>query len=405
MSLRSFQQCLIISDNVQRRELMNYRFGLGSILIIFVSFTASCFAQSSSVEVGPNQRLQTYGKVSEIGKLSEARASHTATLLGDGKVLIAGGMERNGMFFDNADIFDPQTNSIKQIKGKMSIKRVSQTATLLRDGRVLIAGGWSNRDMPEMSAEIFDPQTETFTAVGNLSRRRAAHTETLLEDGKVLITGGFNGKESLDDAEVFDPKTNTFSVIGKMRNARLAHTATKLADGKIFLAGGEIGRGQILSSAEIFDPKTNSYSLLKNAMMVVRYKHDAILLADGRVLIFGGSDSNDWRGQHKSSEIFDPKTGGFTPTGEMNFARFKIDGTAVLLQDGKVFIGGGNERAEIFDPRTNRFTNSAGEFGMPLHFATVTRLPDGRALIVGGYGNGTREAGPVSTNRAWIFKL
>lgn len=380
---------------------MRYKISAAAILAVFAGFTVNCSAQHKPIDA----QIQTYGKVSEIGKLSEARASHTATLLRNGKVLIAGGMERNGVFFDNADIFDPQTNSVKQIKGKMSIKRVSQTATLLPDGRVLIAGGWSNSDAPETSAEIFDPRTESFTAVGNLNRRRAAHTETLLEDGRVLITGGFDGKESLDDAEIFDPKTNTFSVIGKMKNARLAHTATKLADGKIFLAGGEIGRGQILSSAEIFDPKTNSFSLLKNAMTVVRYKHDAILLADGRVLIFGGSDSRDWRGQYKSAEIFNLRTGEFTPTGEMNFARFKIDGTTVRLEDGKIFIGGGSERAEVFDPQTNSFSRTNGEFGMPLHYATVTLLLDGRALIVGGYGRGTPEAGPVSTNRAWIFKL
>jgi len=140
-------------------------------------------------------------------------------------------------------------------------------------------------------------------------------------------------------------------------------------------------------------------------MAVVRYKHDAILLADGRVLIFGGSDSSDWRGQYKSAEIFDPKTSEIKPAGEMNFARFKIEGTTVLLKDGKVFIGGGNERAEVFDPRTNTFTVTEGDLGMPIHFASVTLLNDGRALIVGGYGRGTREAGPVSTNRAWIFKL
>jgi hypothetical protein len=140
-------------------------------------------------------------------------------------------------------------------------------------------------------------------------------------------------------------------------------------------------------------------------MNVVRYKHDSILLKDNRVLVFGGSDHRDWNGQHKSAEIFDATTNEFTPAGEMNFARFKVEGTAVLLKDGKVFIGGGGESAEVFDPLTNTFIKTTGEFGTPLHYATVTLLDDERALIVGGYGNGTREAGPISTNRAWIFKL
>jgi len=374
------------------------------MLMVLVGLTVNCSAQRKSVETISQLQTQPYGKISEIGKLSEARASHTATRLDDGKVLIAGGMERNGVFFDNADIFDPKTDKFTQSKNKMTKKRVSHSATRLRDGRVLIAGGWSNQDSPEMSAEIFDTRTGKFTSVGDLNRRRAAHTETLLEDGRVLFTGGFDGTQSLDEVEVFDPKTNIFTLVGKMSNARLAHTATKLADGKIFLAGGEIDRGQILSSAEIFDPRTNSFSPVKNAMTAVRYKHDAILLVDGRVLIFGGSDSRDWRGQYKSAEIFNPKTGEFTPAGEMNFARFKIDGTTVLLPDGKVFIGGGSERAEVFDPRTSTFTKTEGNLGVPIHYASVTLLKDGRALVVGGYGNGT-PTGPVSTNRAWIFKL
>jgi hypothetical protein len=383
---------------------MFYQFCLSVVLGIFVSFATNCSAQEKSAGVAGSQATQTYGKITEIGKLNEARASHTATRMNDGKILIAGGMERNGVFFDVADIFDPKMNNFARAKNKMSVERVSHTATLLPNGKVLLIGGWSNRDVPEMSAEIYDPKTEKFTAIRNLNRRRSGHTATLLENGKVLITGGFDGKENLSEAEIFDSQNNTFTLIGKMRNARSVHTATKLADGRILLTGGEVNRGQILSSAEIFDPKTNNFSLTK-VMNVVRYKHDSILLADGRVLIFGGSDERDWRGQHKSAEIFDAATNQFTPTGDTNFARFKIDGTAVLLKDGNVFVGGGGEQAEVFNPLTNTFTKTAGEFGIPLHYATVTLVDDERALIVGGYGNGTRETGPISTNRAWIFKL
>jgi N-acetylneuraminic acid mutarotase len=382
---------------------MSYQLYFSAVLAIFICFATNCSAQEKSVGVAGFKQTQTYGKITEIGKLSEARAAHTATRLNDGKILIAGGMERNGVFFDDADIFDPKTNNFTQAKNKMSIKRVSHTATLLPDGKVLIVGGWSNR-LPEASAEIYDPKTETFTPIGNTHRRRSGHSATLLDNGKVLIAGGFDGQERLSEAEVFDSQRNSFSLIGKMRNARSVHAATKLADGRIVLSGGEANRGQILSSAEIFDPKTNNFSLTK-AMNVVRYKHDSILLKDGRVLVFGGSDNRDWNGQYKSAEIFDAATNEFTTAGEMNFARFKVEGTAVLLKDGKVFIGGGGVEAEVFNPLTNTFIKTTGEFGTPLHYATVTLLDDERALIVGGYGRGTRETGPISTNRAWIFKL
>ncbi len=208
----------------------------------------------------------------------------------------------------------------------------------------------------------------------------------------------------MSDAELFDPKTEKFSTIEKMQTARISAATTKLLDGRILLTGGAANRGEILSSAEIYNPATNKFTTT-DSMNVVRYKHDSILLADGRVLVFGGSDNRDWRGQYKSAEIFDPKTNKFMPTYDMNVARFKVKGGAVLLKNGKVFIGGGGEIAEIFDPNTNTFTKTAGEFGAPLHYASVTLLDDERALIVGGYGNGTRETGPISTNQAWIFKI
>ncbi|MEO8072186.1 MAG: kelch repeat-containing protein, partial [Acidobacteriota bacterium] len=282
--------------------------------------------------------------------------------------------------------------------------RVGHTATLLPNGKILIVGGWSNGDAPESSAEIYNPNTETFTPIGDAHNRLSGHIATLLDNGKVLIAGGSDGKHGLNDAELFDSKTEKFSTIEKMQTARIGAAATKLADGQILLTGGAANRGEILSSAEIYNPATNKFTTT-DSMNVVRYKHDSVLLADGRVLVFGGSDNRDWNGQHKTAEIFDPKTNKFTPTNDMNVARFKVEGGAVLLKNGKVFIGGGGEIAEIFDPNTNTFTKTAGEFGAPLHYASVTLLDDERALIVGGYGNGTRETGPISTNQAWIFKI
>lgn len=379
---------------------MRYQFY--SIIFLLVIFSANCAAQKKSVDV--SNHVETYGKISETGKLSAARAHHSATRLADGKVIIVGGMERNGVFFDTAEIFNPATNKFTKASGKMSIARVGHTATLLPNGKILIVGGWSGGDAPESSAEIYDPKTEKFMLIGNAHRRLSGHTATLLDTGKVLIAGGSDGKNDLRDAELFDLKTEKFSLIENMQTARNGASATKLANGRILLTGGAANRGQILSSAEIFNPETNKFTLT-GSMNAVRYKHDSILLADGRVLVFGGSDNRDWRGQYKSAEIFNPKTNEFTATNDMNTARFKVEGSAVLLKNGKVFIGGGGEFAEIFDPETNKFIKTAGEFGQPLHYASVTLLDDERALIVGGYGNGTREAGPISTNSAWIFKI
>lgn len=374
------------------------------LLTILTFLNCSGSTRTSSANENLVSEFSDAGKIIPIQNLSEKRASHSATLLPNGRVVVIGGMERNGVFFDTAETFDPATNKFTVSKSRMNMVRVGHTATLLPDGKILIVGGWSNRGAPEASAEIYDPQTDSFAAIANMSRKRSAQTATLLENGKVLIAGGFDGGEHLNDTEIYDPLNRSFAPGGKMSNARSAYSATTLADGKVLLTGGEFSRGKISLSAEIYDPKTNCFAKtaeMKNA----RYKHDSVLLKDGRVLIFGGSDARDWNGQYKSAEIYDPRTKEFTATGEMNRARFKVSETSVLLADGKVLIAGGAEDAEIFDPQTKTFSIVRGKIGEPLYYASVTLLKDGRALIVGGYGRGSRETGPVGTNRAWIFHI
>jgi hypothetical protein len=139
-------------------------------------------------------------------------------------------------------------------------------------------------------------------------------------------------------------------------------------------------------------------------MNTIRYKHDAVLLADGNVLIFGGSDQRDRGGKVKSAEIFNPEKQTFTPTNNMNFARFKISETATLLSNGKVLIAGGSETAEIYNPETKSFEQVSGSLGKSLHYASVTLLKDGRALILGGY-EFVRGGEPNSTKQAWIFRI
>ncbi|MBX3245393.1 MAG: hypothetical protein KF685_13155 [Acidobacteria bacterium] len=379
-----------------RRLVVN----LSIVFMIWSNFC--CVGQPTSSSNNPV--FLPIGQVEEIHGLQSPRADHSATLLNDGRVLFAGGMKRNGVFFDTAEIFDPKTNTTKELKAKMVKRRVSHSATLLEDGRVLIAGGWSDRNVTENTAEIFDPKTEMFSQAGNMTSRRAAHSETLLGDGKVLITGGQSGNGQLNEAEVFDPKTGEFSKVENMRSSRTGHIAVKLDDGNVLIVGGSASN-TILSSGEIFDFKTKRFSSLRSVMTEARNKHDAIKLADGRVLIYGGANENDWSGRSKTAEIFDHETKTFTATGDMHFPRFKIGGSSVLLKNRKVLIGGGNEQAEIFDPSSNRFSIVEGSFGIPLHFASVTLLNDGRALIAGGYGRGTAAEGPVSTNKMWIFKI
>lgn len=374
------------------------RYQLILVLIFFVLSANACTAQKKQI-VGNN-----YGNISKIAALDKARAAHTATRLADNNVLIVGGMQKNGVFYDEAEIFQPNKNSFLKLKNKMIKNRVSHTATLLKDGRVLIVGGWSNRNDPENTAEIYEPKTQNFVRVGDTKFPRSGHSSTLLKNGKVLIAGGYNGSRNLSEAELFNPKTNTFEATGKMQSVRNVHTATKLKNGGVLLAGGEIRRGEIASDAEIFNPNTNEFTKISAKMNDLRYKHDAVLLADGNILVFGGSDSRDFGGRLKSAEIFDVEKQTFTKATDMNFARFKISETAVVLPSGKVLIAGGSENAELYNPATKSFEKVSGSLGKSLHYATVTLLKDGRALILGGY-EFVRGGEPTSTNQAWIFKI
>jgi hypothetical protein len=149
----------------------------------------------------------------------------------------------------------------------MTTPRCGHTATLLDDGQVLVAGGTFNwiGDSFQASAEIFDPKTGTFSPTGSMAHAPGKQTATLLADGRVLIVGGNEvGDESLKSAEIFDPKAGIFSPTGSMATARTLHAATILADGRVLVVGGtSVGftfSGPFVGSAEIYDAATGLFS-------------------------------------------------------------------------------------------------------------------------------------------------
>ena len=195
--------------------------------------------------------------------------------------------------------------------------------------------------------------------------------------------------------------TGSVSRIRSMTTGRAAHTSTLLDDGKVLIAGGHKGRRPsitIHSSAEIYDPANGKFTPTRD-LTVVRHKHEAVLLQDGRVLILGGSDQRDGQPAYESAEIYDPASSTFRATGNMNSRRYKIQGTAVLLNDGRILVAGGADRAELFDPRRNTFSYAAGPMDTSRMFATATLLKNGQVLIIGGYHN-VNDASP----NAWIYR-
>jgi hypothetical protein len=336
------------------------------------------------------------GSVEPGGNMTVRRAAHSATLLPNGKVLIAGGMQRDGDLLSSAELYDPATRTFSPT-GSLLGERVGHTATMLPNGKVLIAGGFGPGVLS--SAELYDPATGRFTPTGSTSARRGGFTATLLPNGKVLITGGADGGPHAS-AELYDPVTGRFTPTGSMAEARSAHTATLLPGGKVLVAGGGTGDagGTVLSSAEIYDPATGTFSPT-GSMSVVRHKHAAMLLPDGRVLVIGGSNSRDWRGRYMTSEIYDPARGAFASAGNMSAARFKLSDAVALLPDGRSLVAGGAEQVEVYDPAASAFATVAGHIDAERFYATATTLADGSALIAGGY-----DTGIVPTAGAWIYK-
>jgi len=328
------------------------------------------------------------------------RAAHTATLLGNGKVLIAGGFVGDGGGLSSAEVFDPTTKTFTSAEN-MTVARAGHTATPLPNGKVLISGGYNGDYLN--STEVYDPATNRFALAGRMVTARSGHVATLLNDGKVLLAGGVGtGWTFSADAELFDPQTNTFMATGGMATARESHTATLLKDGKVLITGGHKGRRAditIYTSAEIYNPASGTFTAAGN-LIVKRHKHDAVLLADGRVLVVGGSDERDGDGAYRNAEVFNPANGTFAAVkSNMNTARYKLQGTAILLQNGRVLIAGGANRAEVFDPATNSFSFADGDMGTKRLFATATLLKNGQVLITGGYHDGNM----VSAN-AWIYR-
>jgi Abnormal spindle-like microcephaly-assoc'd, ASPM-SPD-2-Hydin/Galactose oxidase, central domain/Kelch motif len=373
------------------------------------------------------------------GAMKIDRRAHTANLISigphNGQVLIAGGNSvagDSGFSIATAERYDPVSGTFSCVgsanpmppppcANSMVASRKFHRATNLDDGTILLTGGVDQNNHLLSSAEIYDPASDSFSpTTGGMSGPFFSHTSTLVatgpsgaDNGMVLVAGGFGGTGNPQDvAQLYNPATGMFAATANtMTTVRALHTATFLdpnvvsaLKGQILITGGFNNVFQAQNTAELFDPTTNKFTAIPNPMNEAREEHGAILLQNGKVLIFGGVGLAD-------AEIFDPATETFSPTNATPCTRAFIGTTPpagcmidtgkgqtpILLSNGQVMITGGFDHirgAEFFDPNTNTFQLSHAEpivarLGLISDEGgyTATLLGDGgHVLVAGGAG-------------------
>ena len=331
---------------------------------------------------------QTGGTFTPTGSMLAPRSQHSATLLPDGRVLIAGGGVGNASGLTSAEIYDPDTGTFRAT-GPMTVARRMHTATRLPDDRVLIVGGYGAGGALA-SAELFDPATGTFTATGSLSTARGGHTAILLSTGRVLIVGGYgvNAYPNVAPAELYDPVSGTFASAGDYvgrGGCDFCAPSVLLSDGTVLFPGQY--------PAQLYDPTRDVFSPIG---MMLFDQSTAAALINGQVLFAGGAPI----GRIADAELYDPATRTFMSTGSM--ASRRVWHSLTLLPTGMVLAAGGETEscsgsgcwfagtlatAELYDPASVAFV-ATGSMTVARESHSATVLGNGNVLIAGGVSYG-----------------
>jgi N-acetylneuraminic acid mutarotase len=291
----------------------------------------------------------------------------------------------------------------------MAAPRSDHTATLLPDGKVLVAGGVTGDYLSGTervaTAEVYDPASGTWSATGSMAKPRVGHTATLLPDGKVLVVGGGDGSSVLATAEVYDPASGTWSATGSMGTPRGAHHAALLLNGQVLVVGGRNDTASMLETAEVYDPASGTWSAT-GSMITPRRTHTVTPLPNGQVLVAGGKEGFPISlPMLETAEVYDPASGTWSATGSMTTPR--AGHTATLLPDGKVLVAGGTPKAtsEVYDPVSGHWS-TVSAMTEPRFFHTAVPLPDSKVLVFKGrptYDPSPRERIPAAVYTVEVY--
>ena len=339
-----------------------------------LAFVATVLAIASISQVAvPEASPTPVGSWALTGNMPTSHVYHSATVLPNGKVLVAGGFSSACCTAVNtAALYDPSTQTWANT-GLMNTVRFEHTATLLNTGMVLVVGGGSN-DAILASAELYDPATGEWTETDSLTQRRRRHMATLLADGRVLVAGGEFSSTVTASAEIYDPATGLWTDTGDMKEVRRWATSTLLPNGKVLVTGGSHFSGEH-ATAELFDPTTGTWDYAA-PMSQTRTAHSATLLQDGTVLVTNYSTLG------LATERYHYDTNTWSPTGDLASEIWEF-AHAVLLPSGKVLLVDGVGGSQLYDPAAGSWS-STGSMATGRGDYTLSLLPNGQALVTGG---------------------
>jgi hypothetical protein len=253
------------------------------------------YADGSTSTYSPLTTTEIYdpvsGRFSDGPSMPQIHVNGTATLLSDGRVLIAGGLKNVGMgapTTDTAELLDAAATKFTAV-GFMATQRAGHTATLLSDGTVLMVGGWKGHPADDwefypLFAELFDPSLGTFKTTGSMSAARSGHMAFLISGNAVLVFGGTGGSSPY--AEIYHVAARGFTPFSMPQQPQVASTVTQLRDGQLLFLGGQIGNDPV-DTAVLLNPVTGT-TVSTVSLKAPRAGHTATLLDDGRVLVIGG---------------------------------------------------------------------------------------------------------------------
>jgi hypothetical protein len=262
----------------------------------------------------------------------------------------------------------------------MSVPRSLPTATLLADGRVLVAGGYG---AARSTAEIYDPATDAFGPPSTLSSPHAEHGASRLPSGDVVVFGGFDSTY-LSTAERWDHTTGLWSSTGAMSARRNGFASATLADGRAVVLGGNNGSLQFL--VELYDEASHAFAK-GPSLNTPRQGHAAVVLEDGSVFTCGGLANPIV----KACERWAPSTAAWTARAPMAIGRdtfllVAIPGNRVVALGGEFDRSASNTitaSAELYDVAADTWT-SLPSMASPRTGAVAVRLGDGHLIVAGG---------------------